>query len=677
MSGNGDFRLGSWVVRPRLNTVECDGNSRRLEPKVMAVLCCLADHAGEVVGKDQLIKAVWSDTFVSDDVLTRSISELRHVFDDDVRDPQVIQTIPKRGYRLIAEVEVESEAALARRTKFWTYASFLVLCLVLALTLAFVLPRRVRSPSLPDITRLTAGRKIASAVVSPDGRYLAYVENDDKMLSLWLQQIVSATTTRLVPVPSGGFDGLRFSPDGNYLYFVRGDGPQKASLYQLPTLGGMSREVMTDFAYPGRFAISPDGKSVAFLRRRNLVIASLDGSGERVIATRKGSVWFNWHGPAWSSDGRLIAIVEGRDGPAAGDHLVVVPVEGGPERRITSEGWFHIYQPEWLADGSGIIAAAQGSHMQLWEFPYPAGKPRRITQDLLRYEQVSLTADSNSLVTVQVDFASKIWVGPTSNPDRIHPVTGPGHITSNFGLTWTPGGQIIYWTNAGDRYDFIMMDSDGNNSHPLPINIWKWQPDVCPDGHTLVFMGLYKGAYTIMRGDLDGRVPQPLTHGQAQWEPQCSPDGEWVLYRGIDTDILSKVPIQGGQAVQLTDKPCPSAGISPDGKWVACLSVATGKMAIIPFSGGNPVKFFDVPATFDDDCCPMRWTADGKNVVYVNKGVGVSNLWEQPVSGGPPVPLTHFNSENIGYCAFSHDGSQVAIDRGIGTEDAVMITNFR
>jgi TolB-like protein/Tfp pilus assembly protein PilF len=71
----------------------------------MEVLVCLADHAGDTVPKEQLVQTVWPDTFVSDDGLKRCISELRRVFEDDVREPRTIQTIPKRGYRLLAPVE--------------------------------------------------------------------------------------------------------------------------------------------------------------------------------------------------------------------------------------------------------------------------------------------------------------------------------------------------------------------------------------------------------------------------------------------------------------------------------------------------------------------------------------------------------------------------------------------
>ena len=102
MSAN--FQVGTWRVEPGLNTVSHNGTTARLEPKVMEVLVCLAGQPGEPFTKEQLLHTVWPDTFVSDDVLTRSISELRRVFADDAKDAHFIQTIPKRGYRLIAPV---------------------------------------------------------------------------------------------------------------------------------------------------------------------------------------------------------------------------------------------------------------------------------------------------------------------------------------------------------------------------------------------------------------------------------------------------------------------------------------------------------------------------------------------------------------------------------------------
>jgi DNA-binding winged helix-turn-helix (wHTH) protein len=101
---DGDFRVGAWLVEPGLNTISRNGATIHLEPKVMGGLVCLAQHAGEPLLKEKLIQAVWPDTFVTDDVLKRSVSELRRGFEDDAREPKFIQTIPKRGYRLLAPV---------------------------------------------------------------------------------------------------------------------------------------------------------------------------------------------------------------------------------------------------------------------------------------------------------------------------------------------------------------------------------------------------------------------------------------------------------------------------------------------------------------------------------------------------------------------------------------------
>jgi TolB-like protein/DNA-binding winged helix-turn-helix (wHTH) protein/Tfp pilus assembly protein PilF len=99
------FRLGRWTVRPRQGTVEADGQTIHLEPRVMAALVCLARQPGETVTREEFIREVWMGRVVSDEVLSRCISILRSTFDDSARSPQFIQTIPKVGYRLIAGIE--------------------------------------------------------------------------------------------------------------------------------------------------------------------------------------------------------------------------------------------------------------------------------------------------------------------------------------------------------------------------------------------------------------------------------------------------------------------------------------------------------------------------------------------------------------------------------------------
>ena len=154
---DGGFRVGSWLVDPGLNTISRNGAITHLEPKVMEVLVCLARHADETLPKERLLQEVWPGTFVSDDALKRCILELRRVFEDDARDPRVIQTIAKRGYRLVVPVApingIEhglpglpsgvSNPSAGATTKWWLGAVALGLALVLTVLNVGVLRQRL------------------------------------------------------------------------------------------------------------------------------------------------------------------------------------------------------------------------------------------------------------------------------------------------------------------------------------------------------------------------------------------------------------------------------------------------------------------------------------------------------------------------------------------------------
>jgi TolB-like protein/DNA-binding winged helix-turn-helix (wHTH) protein/tetratricopeptide (TPR) repeat protein len=99
---NGDFRVGEWLVRPSLDHLSRGGTVIHVRPKVMDVLVYLAAHGGEVVSKDEVIEAVWAKQFLADSALSRAVCELREVLGDEPRSPTYIQTISKRGYRLVA-----------------------------------------------------------------------------------------------------------------------------------------------------------------------------------------------------------------------------------------------------------------------------------------------------------------------------------------------------------------------------------------------------------------------------------------------------------------------------------------------------------------------------------------------------------------------------------------------
>ena len=112
----GEFQVGEWLIEPTLNRIKKGDRTVQVEPKVLEVLVFLAQHPAEVLSKPEILAAVWSGTFVTEDALSYSIWELRRAFGDDARNPQYIQTISRKGYRLIAAVkrrEQESKTQLS------------------------------------------------------------------------------------------------------------------------------------------------------------------------------------------------------------------------------------------------------------------------------------------------------------------------------------------------------------------------------------------------------------------------------------------------------------------------------------------------------------------------------------------------------------------------------------
>lgn len=176
------FHIGTWLVQPNLNTVSRNGTTVRLEPKVMAVLVCLARRGGDPVSKKEILDTVWQGTFVSDDVLSRSISELRRVLHDDARQPQFIETIPKRGYRLMMPVAQVGGSPIAsvpkparnRRTGLSILGGAVLLTAVL-----FAVWRFLQKPQGALAIRSIAVLPLKSISKDPAQNYFAYGMTDE------------------------------------------------------------------------------------------------------------------------------------------------------------------------------------------------------------------------------------------------------------------------------------------------------------------------------------------------------------------------------------------------------------------------------------------------------------------------------------------------------------------
>ena len=681
-----DFRLGPRLVQPSLNSISHNGIYVRLEPKAMEVLVCLAQNGGSVVSKEKLIAEVWPDTFVGDDVLVRCISELRRALEDDAKAPLVIETIPKRGYRLLEKVEPVSlpgpgsGSVLLRRVA----AVAITIAILVGVYRTFLWV--VRRPPL-TIKRLTTTGRVGLVAISRDGKFLAYSEDYLNAQTLWLREIATDTSVQLQPSAPASYKSLAFSANGDYLYYTRsapGNSFEASGdtfdLFRIPIVGRTPEKLRQNM--PENFSISPDGKSVAFVRtdradNESIVVAAIDGSSEREFANLHSPLSYR-AGPTWSPDGKLIAAVEDPSTTLFQCRLLVVAAEDGSQKMRTDPDLkYCMEQSQWLSDGRGLIAPFPLPHWQLWEFTYPQGAARRITYDSVRYGLVSLPEDPHSIVTVENDLPSSIWVGPGNDPDSANAIRH-GHFLAIHGIGWTPSGEILSSTIATDTEDFVQMRSDGSDERTLPFqaSTKRW-PEVCSDGRTLLFHEFYQGASTLMRADLSGFKLEPIVQDVSNSGSRCSPDSKWVVY--IASGKLWKRQLSGGQAILLSDKPCDFPSISHDGRWIACHywpeRASSLKLVILSFDGSSPERTLDLPDSMSE-YDSLGWTPDDRAIAFIDRRSGVGNLWIQPLSGESPHALTHFRSEGVLDFAWSLDGSRIAITRGDGTSDAVMITNF-
>lgn len=674
----GSFRVGEWLVQPEAGRVTRHGHTVYLRAKVMDLLVCLAARPGQVISKDVLLQTVWGTDALSESALTRSMTELRQSLDDDAERPTVIETIPKRGYRVIApvaEVTGKIESALeagvedratppipshdiSRHRVAWALPA-LVAGILLGALGAGVFNRGNAAPdprpvrfllSPPEGTTFGAFATDPQPAVSPDGRQIATVATSkDATRRIWIHTLDTLSARALA-----GTEGASFpfwSPDGRWVAFFA-DGKLKRSR----SSGGTSESICD----------APDG-----------------------------------FGGTWSRRGVVLFAANGKDG------IYGVPADGGAPHAVTyldaaGEETSHRF-PHFLPDGDHyifLVRANRAEHRGIFLGSLASGSRKRLTGadsnvifaepgHLLFVRDGALLAQPFDprrleLVPEPVLVAPDVIPAPTV---RSAPFSASGGV-----LAYRPGGILktqLAWTNRagksegtvgeaaryltaaisphGDRLAVDLLELPGGT-----INTWLFDlsrkvsypftfgpsthgsPVWSPDGARIITASSGDGTWSLSERNVNVRPPDSAANvtsrgallvSQTEIYPQdISSDGGTILYvertqvTGFDVWSLPKSGAQKPHPVLQSPFNETHPQLSPDSRWLAYTSDESGRLEVYvrPFnSSGGKWR------VSTDGGCQPRWRVDGKELFYLNRQglMAVSIAADSTFRPGLPVKL--------------------------------------
>jgi Tol biopolymer transport system component/DNA-binding winged helix-turn-helix (wHTH) protein len=631
------LRFGTFEVDIPAGELRKNGIKLRLQEQPLQVLCMLIEHSGEVVTREELRKRLWpADTFVDfDHGLNAAIKRLRDALGDSAENPRFVETVTRRGYRFmgISETPEATPSVRPRRwrrlfTKTIAVLGGLTVC-ALALFLLYYRHGLRSNAGHPAITPVVTnvGEKYTPSL-SPDGQHLAFAWNGGAgpHFSLYVKTVGTEDSLRLTKQTSSIDFNPVWSPDGRYIAFCRILKGQ-TGIYIISALGGAERRVREtlwgeqefyDVLWSaGRLSWSPDGKLLAFSDRasRNeptsIFLLSLDSMAVRRLTSSLHSSGAS--NPAFSPDGQTLAFTKV---PHAFQSIYTVPVSGGEETRLVSDGTDH-WGLAWTPDGRDIIFANAGWPINsgwLWKVPLRGGEPERLQ---VGQEGIEPSIRGNRLVYVRQTANLNIW-----------------RRKLNSSLSASPSDRLISST---------MMESG---------------PQFSPDGTKIAFESTRSGAYEVWMCQSDASGLIQLTHlNSVTGTPRWSPDGQQIAFdsgTGDNADIFV-IDSHGGSPRRLTSEP--SHEIVPswsgDGRWIYFASNRTGGWQVwkMPSTGGPAVQ-----VTRQGGFAAFE-SPDGRFLYYA-KGLTVPGLWRIPTNGGEEIEV--ISSLEAGYW-----GYWVVVENGI------------
>ncbi len=581
---------------------------------------------------------------------------------------------------------LSSSAQSSSTSRSWIRLAGTAVALLLAGALAYSI--FFRSHPLPfqniAVSKVTDTGNATLAAISPDGNYIVSLTRDSGQYSLWLRNVPTNSNTQVQsPANVLYYYSLAFSKDGNYFYFIRSDpgNPALRFLYRAPLLGGTPQKLVSDI--DSNITLSPDGSQAAFVRYDNpvpgqyqLMLHGLESGNERVLASGPNTAALSQ--PAWSPDGKTIVCNELREGNL--QLLVLLDVASGQKKNLGSPTQL-FYEAKWLPDGRGLVGLIPGPGSnftlnQIAYISYPEARISPITHDTNNYYGLTVSANGRTMSAILTQARWNMYVMPVAAPDQIREIATTDASTN---FTWTKDNQLI--DDQSNGLHWLNPATGAKTTIPMPEGAPGGNPAECPDGHAIVFDMAFHGGNgnsNIFRIDSSGANLKQLTNGARDHSAVCSSDNRWVYYieQGNES-TLARVPVDGGPTQKISELPVDGLfDMSPDGKLAAFATLEHSgehkeKLAIVSAETGQAQKMLEFEHLRLGGL--LRFSPDGKAVVYPMRETGVDNLWYQPIDGSKGHAITNFKAERIYDFHWSFDDQQLALVRGHTDADVVLI----
>ncbi len=706
-----DAGLSSVVVRfdvfeidLRAGELRKEGRLVRIQEQPFRVLSLLLERSGEVVTRNELRQSLWpADTFVDfDHGLNSAVARLREALRDSADKPRFIETVAKRGYRFIFQVDVLPPAIpvadprvdrTRAREHAWTLAwiagvpLFVLFC---AIGLWALYRKTAEGPlSSIEVVPLVGLRGFqVTPAFSPDGNQVAFRNGD------------GAHNTGIYTALVGGEKSLRlsddpgdccptWSPDGRHIAFTR-YADKTFSIVVVPALGGTEHRVyMGPAPMAGGLSWSPDGRLLAFPEasaadppRSWISLLSLANySTQRLTEPPGGSLDSQ---PAFSPDGSQLAFVRSTVAGVSND-VYVIPAAGGRVKRLTFDHRPIIGHPAWTVDGREIVfSSTRGGPDSLWRISASGGMPRPVDGPIGEGGWPSIPSKGEQLVYEQVVAKFNIW--RLDLKDQKHYQSPPSVLVSEKGDKMRPdlspdGKKIAFESNRLGFWDIWTCATDGSNCDQVTsLHGTAGRARWSPDGRYIAFEFHPTERSEIYIVEVPGGVARllPTIPGADNLSPSWSSDGKWLYFaskRGNEPFQLWKMPIQGGPAIKLTTQGGISGVESPDGRFLYYSKYEMGGVWRMPLEGGEETQLLE--EVRGGGWANWALTSDGIYFLRFDKSPQPT-IQFLDFATGKATPLWTLDKELGWGLSMSRDGKSILYVQGEFAESNIMLVkNFR